>query len=763
MHLKKYIGCLLATGLATTSAFAAEWFANQVQETLGTGWTVPAGSWTWSGTYGKLNSPDKELKFVATTAKALPGDESTISTSVKFTAMDKADFLVDGNLPEIPTDAKGGLTIIEDSDVNPATTKFYGIVGGAWVELEGDTAAALAGQVNVEVKIWENNGKHISYKVGAQSLTLKGESDLAASFTDETISSVSYQGVCEIASLQGAAQDELWMLTLKTIADVQSVLYKVGSGEWTTVPAGNKIKATTEDVQVKYVAKEGKYFFPVSTGAGVTELTGTATTVSGDADLSDDAALANVSTAIEAVAEVVEGGSGKFASIAAAVGAGTKVNVLKDASETVTIGKALTLTTTDNTVDVGGTIKLVENGVLTIEGGAYACTFDEAFTPETLILKGGLFKDTKDDIQPFCAVKYFATAMVGDYQAKVEKGTEVAASGDVPEMAVDSSVVTAAGGAANVATYLAGKAENGLEKWQNYALGLGTETSVKPGIVAVNDGTVDGVVLAPSFEALKSTGVSVTYSVDDGMPSATVPVLPLPSGVAKKTVKVFTGATLAASTTIGVNKVATTTTRTLVTMPWAADEADVALPLNNVFKKTSLAVNDKVEIYDAEADIYETWRWNGTAWVDATEVDGTPREGAAEPNLTRGQALWFSGAQAGNVYQMGVALESKDAQPTVKAGKWAFVALPVDQSATTVAEIAGTAGELKIQIEKAGKATVFYKDATEGWGYDDYYKKSGQKWAKKQFKAAESAEMIVAPNVPCWILNGGTSDAKVSL
>lgn len=759
MHLKKHVGCLLALGLATTSAFAAEWFTATVQADLSAaGWTGATDSWTWSGTYGKLNSPDAELKFVAATAKTLPGDESTIKTSVKFTAMDKEDFFVKGSLPTIPDGAKGGLTIIDDG----ASSKFYGIVGGAWVELEGNTAAALAGQVNVEVKIWENNGKHISYKVGGQPLTLNGKSDLTASFIESTISSVSYKGVCEIASLQGDAQDELWTLTLKTIADVQSVLYRVGSGEWTTVPQDKKIKATTEKVQVKYVAAYGKYFFPASTGAGVTELKGTETSISGDADLSKDEALANVSTASEAVAEVVDGE--KYASIGAAVGAGSAVNVLKDVDESVTVGKALTLTAEEN-VDISGTFTWGTGGTLTIESGAYDCGF-AGFTPDTLILQGGCYTQSATEVQPFCATKYFASDLDGTYKSAVAVGADVEKSGDMPAITVAQSVASEAAKAGKTTSAYLQEETAGLgsiKRWQSYALGLGTAPVVAPELGVANDKDVKNINVAKNFEPLASTGVDVTYQVD-GVPTAEpkIAVSELDYGATKKVVKVLTGDQVAVTTTIGANKVAAPAkgTRSLVTVPWADSATGTGVKVADLFKTANLVGGETLELYDQDADAYVSWTFTNGAWQNTTasvaNYDNAAAMKARDADSTfvkKGQALWFTGSA--DAVQFGV--DSTVASDTpVAAGKWGFVANPISAASKTLSAIieASAAPSAQVQLtDKSSGATVIYFVKDGSWGYNTVEKR------KRVFKAVDPS---IAPGQEFWFDNKGASSANLA-
>ena len=776
MQLTKHIGCLLALVFATASAFAGDesvrpnfWFDATLAAELGQGWSGSTGSdyWSFANNVGKLNnmSATGENEYLTFTAEAkeLPGDESTIKTSVKFTAMDKADFFTEqGNVPTIPDGAKGGLTIIEDSDTG--ATEFYGIVSNKWVALLGDTTAALAGQVDVEVKIRENNGKYISYKVGTQDLKLtsEGSADLATSFDGATISSVSYKGVCEIASLQGDAKDNLWELTLKTIADVQSVLYKVGSGEWTAVPQDNKIKATTETVQVKYVAKDGKYFFPDSTGFGKSELPGTEMTIKGDADFSNDPEFANVGSAIEAVAEVVNGGEdNKYMSIAAAVGAGNAVNVLKSANEPVTIGKALTLTANES-VAISGMFTWTTGGLLTIGSGIYKGAFS-GFGPETLSLAGGKFLYNEEtagfDIEDCCAKGFFATAYVGsqDYNYVIEAGTPISDPVDGKDIVLDktteSAVKTAADGAGkSEAAYLADEAPNGLKRYVSYALGLGVTDEVatdKPKVAVVQDSDDTAINFAPNFKPIQSSGVKVTFKVDDVAAdgaNVSIPLSGLGAGVVTKKVEILVDGDIVATTTVGANKVTPKTTeRTLVTVPWAADSEGTAISLNDFFKTSELVANDCVEIYDPALDTYRPWIWSGTAW-QAGDVNGKAQNDATIPTLARGQAVWFTGAQA--AYQVGVK-SAGTAQVTVAEKAWGFVANPASGTAKALSAIVTTpvAGATAQVIDAVKGTSTIYTYKNGDWGYDGFTKDEKGK-LKPGFVVPEKLE--IAPGTALW-------------
>ena len=198
MHLKKHVGCLLALGLTATSAFAAEWFANQVQETLGTGWTVPEGSWTWNTGYGTFKNWDTELVYAPSAAGE--NKDETITTKVRFTAMDSAD----AEALTVPNGAKAGLTLVEAED---GTLTFWGVVntgsGLAWKPLTGGSPT-VAAEVAVKVALFKVDGNvFANYTVAGSALKYNDKADIPLSAGDPAISSIAYKGVCDLYTLAG--------------------------------------------------------------------------------------------------------------------------------------------------------------------------------------------------------------------------------------------------------------------------------------------------------------------------------------------------------------------------------------------------------------------------------------------------------------------------------------------------------------------------------------------------------------------------------
>ena len=102
-----------------------------------------------------------------------------------------------------------------------------------------------------------------------------------------------------------------------------------------------------------------------------------------------------------------------------------------------------------------------------------------------------------------------------------------------------------------------------------------------------------------------------------------------------------------------------------------ATYADCAIA--DLFKKTCCAEGDMVEIYDAESDSYKSWRFNGTAWEFAVG------QGVAPASIKKGQAVKYTTAAAGTLYQVGDISEIVETAivPGGDSGaKWNLVASP---------------------------------------------------------------------------------------
>lgn len=249
MKTMKYLGCLLALVFAGASAFAGTWFSNVVGESLGTGWSNTTG-WTWNGDDGSYNNWTAPLTYTRSDdAQPLASKDSTITTSVKFTAMDAEDLAEQ----TIGDDVKGGLTVVEIAGDTP-TLSYYGIVNDAgtkkWMPLTGVTPTLEAFvDVTVELKNNLNNTYTITYKVGGKALTADASFTMATA-TEATISTVEYLGQCSLASLAGAT----WFNPVAITAPSEVIATaKVGGevvSDWTKFPRN-------AEISFSFAAKDG--------------------------------------------------------------------------------------------------------------------------------------------------------------------------------------------------------------------------------------------------------------------------------------------------------------------------------------------------------------------------------------------------------------------------------------------------------------------------------------------------------------------------
>ena len=780
MQLTKHIGCLLALVFATASAFAdatPTWFTATLAQELGARWSGSTAEtyWTFANNVGKLNNwsatgNNEYLTFTADTSKSLPGDESTIVTSVKFTAMDKADFFVNDAVPAIPEGAKGGLTIVEDSDANPVTTKFYGIVNGEWVELAGDPTAALEGQVNVEVKIWENNGKHISYKVGEQQLTLNSSANLAANFSDDTIRSVSYKGVCEIASLQGDARDELWTLTLKTIADamVEITGATVEEGAGTTTP---KIKATRQNVTVTYTATGDKLFFPDVTGPGQTTISSSATVTGDDEETFVDAF--KDADALDANVQVVGGDS--YLSLDSAVkvaGEGATLKILKSVEDqTVFVKESMTFQAQDlMTIVIPANITVAANKTLTIDGGWYSGAFNLG-TDSHVVLKCGQFaaftKEQAEDKLPKNDGKtYFVTDIANPsdpddpYQSRVALGVpfEPPQGSDVPAIVVDPAIYPdEATTPVQKAQWLAGKSDGGnnQSRWVNYAMGLDPDSDEKAEIVDA-PATATTLPLGIDVPFNGNTGCSLVLKDADGndIPNNALP-LAKGSHVVKFCVEKDGKSEEVSTKTIDVDVVAVSEDEAkdakIVAVPYNSINGE-AVTVDNVLNKANLGNGDTISILGNSSTGYFTWELTNGSWVPD---DKSPA--ATEATLTCGQGLWLMTATTTekNVFQYGTAIAAK---PEVAMNEaWNLLANPNGVSEPfATSKVTGAAEGDVIRVEKVGGVPTDYTYDGSAWKYTTKAIKNG-----RLVTETETAAVITPQGSGVWYIRTNSSKAKV--
>ena len=501
MMLRKRFACLLALLVAAMTASAADWFTTTIAATptaTGGSWTLPTGGgWVFDTSYGTLNNPTQELVFAATEAKTLPGNVATISTTVKFTAFDASDAPTN----EVPSGAKGGLTIVENLDVNPPTTNFFGIVGNAWVQLvpdSGDTTAALSGQVPVVVTVSKNGDtNYIEYTVDNVALKYGGVSKIPTTnsslASDPDIQSVSYKGVCELAALSGTASASVFELTVPTIANAT---VSVTAGDAVILPKSQgkyDITSGNLPVEITYTAATGYMLNRAGTKQFVNGLTG-------DTDVTAVEEFAG----LESNLIVAQIGSTTYTTLQAAITAATAgqtVTLMVDDTEDISTSNANAFTldlnaktlTGDVTIASGAGLVTIQNGTIAGDltannavgvaiAGANAVYVSGTFTGTATIAAPGGYNAAVADIQAICSAGYFAKESVGLYTCLVEKGEAVTPTGTGVTMQVDPETLDAIPVGVNAADYFAANGQNGKPRWVNYAVGLAPDSAATIGV-----------------------------------------------------------------------------------------------------------------------------------------------------------------------------------------------------------------------------------------------------------------------------------------
>lgn len=221
MHKKLLVGAC-ALGLAVP-VLAAEkpWFAAGIGDytdwpTDGTDKVIEEVG-TWSNTdmaglagddakYLAITNAEKALTFTAETAQSLASVDAKFVSAVKYTAFELED------LPEIPVDAKAGLTVAQDTDGSLTWRAIcYNAENSAneWIVLNAESVPATTSEtVTVSVKM---SATRVSYAVNGASLTDdQGGSDFPLAPGAETLSVASYQGIGEVASLEGKYEGAPW-------------------------------------------------------------------------------------------------------------------------------------------------------------------------------------------------------------------------------------------------------------------------------------------------------------------------------------------------------------------------------------------------------------------------------------------------------------------------------------------------------------------------------------------------------------------------
>ncbi|MBR1921979.1 MAG: hypothetical protein IJ829_08305, partial [Kiritimatiellae bacterium] len=228
---------------------------------------------------------------------------------------------------------------------------------------------------------------------------------------------------------------------------------------------------------------------------------------------------------------------------------------------------------------------------------------------------------------------------------------------------------------------------NGLKLWQNYLIG---RTAFGEKLVAsiLQAGSLvqpdSFVVRFADVEVLRNTGLAVKYRLDRRRPGEAdftlgelsdkyemnVPLAPGdPSGlyrfniVLAPTNALYSGESVLASvTTVGVLRVSSALTNTVVAVPWGgltiATEENLPVAVKDVVNPNGLASGDLIVAYDSEEGKFCGWsHGEGVAW-DAlrtvTKKGGVTLEPSDTTGFAQGGAFWLArSAPTGCFYLLG--------------------------------------------------------------------------------------------------------------
>lgn len=772
MMLRKRFACLLALLVAAMTASAAEWFTTTIAATptaTGGSWTLPTGGgWVFDTSYGTLNNPTQELVFAATEAKALPGNVATISTTVKFTAFDASDAPTN----EVPSGAKGGLTIVENLDVNPPTTNFFGIVGDAWVQLvpdSGDTTAALSGQVPVVVTVSKNGDtNYIEYKVNNVALKYGGVSKIPTTNTalanDADIQSVSYKGVCELAALSGEASASVFELTVPTIANAtvsvtagNAVISPTSQGKYDITSGSGNLP-----VVITYTAAQGYMLNRAGTMQFVNGLTG-----------DTDVTAAEEFAGLESNLIVAQIGSTTYTTLQAAItaaAAGQTVTLIVNDTEDVSTSNANAFTldlnakmlTGDVTIASGAGLVTIQNGTITGDltannaagvaiAGANAVYVSGAFTGTATIAAPGGYNAAVADIQAICSAGYFAKENVGLYTCLVEKGEAVTPAGTSVTMQVDPETLAAIPDGVEAADYFAANGQNGKPRWVNYAVGLAPDSAAEIGVAEVSS-TASTVTIGTDTTVNDASGVEVVVKSGDTVLENGA--LPLAAGTYNITIEV--GGVQVASKAVGVAEAAAATAAEkadvkIVKVPYSKQINGQAMTIDALLNKANLAEGDKVWAYNTTADNYVEWTLTAGAWSGS--------QSASTYQVVAGQGLWLKTTAETGFFQCGEVEVGQ--QITLVANEWNLLALNGNLAASAIA--GATVGD-KIRVESStSMVPTEYEYTSDGWTKKTITERTTAKGRKIQTVTWEPTSTITNGDSGVWYITVAGSTPTITL
>ena len=315
-------------------------------------------------------------------------------------------------------------------------------------------------------------------------------------------------------------------------------------------------------------------------------------------------------------------------------------------------------------------------------------------------------------------------------------------------------------------SYLNETCANGLKLWQNYVIG---ETNLSEKLVATimqrgSRVAADSfVVHFAGVSVLRNTGLDVRFRLDQKLKGESewtqgaltdrydlnVPLAKDdtdydPTGlyvfniVLVPTNELYTGeAVLSSVATIGVLRVSSALTNTVVAVPWQSmsvdSETNVDVTVSEVVNPNGLGTGDKIQRYDAETGDFNRWESNedgGWDKIATISTRGVSSSSAEVTRLSSGGAFWLVrsnpsdyiylvGRYTGEDYEVELAGGTSGspgytlvANPTMDSINLSALNIVDDKGVTTTPDV----GDL-IKIQGAGgNATYFRNAANTAWG-----------------------------------------------
>jgi hypothetical protein len=293
--------------------------------------------------------------------------------------------------------------------------------------------------------------------------------------------------------------------------------------------------------------------------------------------------------------------------------------------------------------------------------------------------------------------------------------------------------------------------ENGLTAWQNYVLGQDASTAAR--VDGEQSSDVSDMPVVNTFAGKENipedSGFTVSYSLDQVSSDGTVVSAGTPTNDANAEFsidlsKVETDAyykltaviettdgsgaktKVASENTIGVLKVESSATSTVIAVPWeslAADGQDITV--SDLVRTATLTEGDELKVYDTATGKYRAWTLNASKeWEPVTVVGGAKSEEASDSTIARGSGVWLTRQDTTQpIYLVGEVAEqsttttiagAQDDEPT-----WNLVAAPTVES-VDLNEKFPDANEGDVVMVPTETAPRRYTYENGSWGYTDY-------------------------------------------